>query len=141
MALMVRSSFRVVARPRLVALVGGILFVIGVVGLGDGARYSLFGQSVVGKTVAFYAAQARSASVIATVLVDIPPDAPFQQEVDDWAGLGDWEVGGPAPLRCAAIHSDHVSCLYDSALELYLQPLIFLALGAVGLAYGARRRR
>ena len=135
------TMFRALTRPRLVALVGGILFVIGVVGLGDGARYSLFGQSVIGKTVDFHAAQARSASVIAKVVVEIPPEAPFQWEVDDWAGLGDWEVGGPAPLRCAAIHSDHVSCLYDSALEIYLQPVIFLALGAAGLAYGARRRR
>ena len=134
------SLFQALTRPRVVALIGGALFVVGVVGLGDGLRYEVFGRPAIGRAVNVHAAQARSASVIASVEVDMPPDPPFVAQIDDWAGLANWQDGAPVLLRCAAIRSDHVSCLYDSALEIFLQPAIFAVLGLVGIAYGATRR-
>ena len=126
---------------RIFGLAGAVVCVIGLVGLSGAMRYSLFGTSVRGKTIEFHAATARSHSVIATVEVELADAAPFRWEIDDWLGIGDWVEGGAAPLRCAHIHSDHVSCLLDSPLEMYLQPLIFIVLGVGAMAIGARRRR
>ena len=127
--------------PRLLGLAGAVACVIGLVGLSGAARYSLFGTSVTGKTIEFHRAQARSNSVIATVEVEVPDAEPFRWEIDDWLGIGGWVEGGAAHLRCANIHSDHVSCLLDSPLEMYLQPLIFIVLGVGAMVFGARRGR
>jgi hypothetical protein len=115
--------------PWLVVLIAGIFGVLGLIDVSAEVLYDFKGSRATGKVLEFHAMSSRSRSIEATVMAAPAGVAPFQWQVQDTLGLHDWNVGETAPLLCARIHADHVSCVLDSYADRYLFSLVMVLFG------------
>ena len=131
--------------PWLFVALAALFGVLGLIDVSAEILYDLKGARATGKVIEFHASSSRSNSVDATVLAAPAGVAPFQWPVHDTFGLHAWAVGEPAPLLCARIHADHVSCVLDSYADRYLfsgaMALFGCGLAGFGAARLLRRRR
>lgn len=125
--------------PWLVVALATLFGVLGLVDVGAEILYDLKGSRATGKVLEFHAMSARSHSIEATVMAAPAGVTPFQWQVQDTLGLHEWTVGEAAPLLCARIHADHVSCVLDSYADRYLfsGAMALFGLGIAG--FGATR--
>jgi len=123
----------------LVVLIAGIFGVLGLIDVVAEALYDLKGSRASGEVLEFHAMSSRSRSIEVNVMAAPAGVAPFRWQVYDTLGLHTWNVGESAPLLCARIHADHVSCVLDSYADRYLFSLIMAVFGCGIAGWGARR--
>jgi hypothetical protein len=123
----------------LVVAIAAIFGVLGLVDVGAEILYDLKGSRATGQVLEFHAMSSRSHSIEATVMAAPAGVAPFQWQVHDTFGLHSWTVGESAPLLCAHIHADHVSCVLDSYADRYLFSFVMVLFGGGIAAFGASR--
>ena len=123
----------------LVVAVAAIFGVLGLVDVSAEILYDLKGNRATGQVLEFHAMSSRSQSIEATVMAAPAGVAPFRWQVHDTFGLHRWTVGETAPLLCAHIHADHVSCVLDSYVDRYVFSLVMVLFGGGIAAFGAAR--
>lgn len=125
--------------PWLVVAIAALFGVLGLIDLGAEILFEIKGHRATGEVLEFHAMSSRSRSVEVTVMAAPAGVAPFRWQVQDTLGLHQWTVGEKAPLLCARIHADHVSCVLDSYADRYLFSFVMALFGCGIAAFGAVR--
>ena len=123
----------------LVVAIAAIFGVLGLIDVGAEVLFDIKGTRATGQVLEFHAMSSRSRSIEATVMAAPAGVAPFKWQVNDTLGLHSWTVGESAPLLCAHIHADHVSCVLDSYADRYLFSLVMAVFGGGIAVFGATR--
>jgi hypothetical protein len=123
----------------LVVAIAALFGVLGLIDVAAEVLYDFKGSRATGQVLEFHAMSSRSHSIEATVMAAPAGVAPFRWQVQDTLGLHDWKVGESAPLLCAHIHADHVSCVLDSYADRYLFSGVMLLFGLGIAGFGATR--
>ena len=124
-----------------IAFCGAAFVVVATVGIWAGLKFAFGGEIAVGTVVEFHHTGSRNASIVAQVDVHAAGTAPFRWEVEDSLATQSWEVGAQIPLKCARIFADHLSCVVDSSVDLFLWPVVSLLFGMVMLWWSVMRVR
>jgi hypothetical protein len=129
------------ARSWMMLLVGGVFALLGAIALWTAADTALHAWPATAKVIATEGGIGGKHTVHAQVDVSMPGKKTFRTEVEDTLGLGSWTEGGTVNLVCTtpAMRSPH--CDLDSALDRWLFPSIFFALGAGAVWLALRRAK
>jgi len=128
------------ARSWVMLLVGAIFAVLGAIEPWTAADAALHARPATGKVIATEGGIGRQHSVHAQVEVSMPGHKTFRTEVEDALGLGSWTEGGTVSLVCTMPATRSPHCDLDSALDRWLFPLVFFAIGC-GAVWLALRKR
>jgi hypothetical protein len=123
----------------LVVTIAAIFGILGLIDLAGEVLFDIKGARATGEVLEFHAMSGRSRSIEASVMAAPVGVTPFRWEVHDTLGLYRWAVGESAPLLCAHIHADHVSCVLDSYTDRYLFPLVMVLFGGGVATLGSIR--
>jgi hypothetical protein len=122
-------------------LVGAIFALLGALMLWTAIESALHAVPATAKVIATEGGIGRKHSVHAQVEVNVPGQKAFRTEIEDVLGLGKWVEGGTIEVVCAKLPTGSQHCELDSALDRWLFPVIFFAVGCGALWLSLRRRK
>ena len=128
------------ARSWLLLLVGAIFALLAAVNLWAAFDTSLHAVPATAKVISTAGGIGKIKSVHAQVEVALPGEKASRIEVEDTLGLGTWTEGGTIDVVCVRRASRSPHCELDSALDRWLFPLIFFAVGCGAIWLALRRR-
>jgi hypothetical protein len=128
-------------RPWLFLLVGAIFAVLAAINLWTAAETMLHAVPTTAKVIATDGGIGRKKSVTAQVEVALPGEKAVRTEVEDPLGLGTWTEGGTIELVCTRRAGRSPHCELDSALDRWLLPVLFFAIGCGAIWLALRKRQ
>ncbi|HUH93871.1 MAG TPA: hypothetical protein VL742_12145 [Casimicrobiaceae bacterium] len=129
------------ARSWLLFLIGAIFALLAAVNLWTAVDTTLHAVPATAKVLSTQGGIGRTKPVHAQVEVAFPGERVFRTEVEDSLGLGTWAEGGSIALVCMKRASRSPHCELDSALDRWLFPLLFFAVGCEAIWLALRRRK
>ena len=127
------------ARSWLLLLVGAIFALLAAVNLWTAVNTSLHAVPATARVLSTEGGMGRKKSVHAQVEIALPGEKAFRTEVEDALGLGSWTEGGTMEVVCVKRAGRSPHCELDSALDRWLFPLLFFAVGCGAIWLSLRR--
>lgn len=128
------------ARSWVVMLVGAIFVLLSAIELWTALDATLHAVPATARVIRTEGGIGRTKSVHAQVEVAIPGRGAFRTEIEDSLGLGSWVEGGTVAVVCTEPRTGSPHCDLGSALDRWLLPVLFFAVGAGALWLSLRRR-
>lgn len=129
------------ARSWLLLLIGAVFALLAGVNLWTAADTSLHAVPATARVMSTEGGIGKIKSVHAQVEVALAGEKAFRTEVEDTLGLGTWAEGATIDVVCVQRASRSPHCELDSALDRWLFPLLFFAVGCGAIWLSLRRRR
>jgi hypothetical protein len=126
-------------RPWLLLLIGAIFALLSAINLWTAADTMLHAVPATAKVIATDGGIGRKHSVTAQVEVALPGEKAVRTEVEDSLGLGKWTEGGTIDLVCTRRDGRSPHCELDSALDRWLLPVVFFAIGCGAIWLALRK--